>query len=143
MPDTLELSPDGEAVTHAVRWLERIAQREGLPRKLVFGLTLSVDEAVTNVVDYAFVPPPADGITPAIILSYRRDGARIEVELRDNGQPHDPTRNQPPALVTKLDDAKIGGHGIRLMRHYLHDLAYRRDDGWNCLTLTVHAEAAS
>ena len=139
----LELSPDGDAVARAVHWLEDIAQREGLPRKLVFGLTLSVDEAVTNVVDYAFASPPADGVNPAIRLSYRRIGKRIEVELRDNGQPHDPTRNQPPALVTNLDDAEIGGHGIRLMRHYLHDLAYKREDGWNRLTLTMDAEAAS
>lgn len=143
MPDTLELSPDGEAVARAIRWLEDIAEREGWPPRLVFGLTLSLDEALNNVVSYAFDPPPAGGAAPAASLAYRRAGGRIEIELRDNGRPYDPTRNQPSALVTNLDDAELGGHGIRLMRHYLHDLAYKREGGWNCLTMAMDAEAAS
>lgn len=136
MSDTLELSPDNEAIPRAIQWLERIAEREGWPPRTAFGLTLSLDEALTNVVSYAFTAPAA-AARPAIALACSSDGRRIELELRDNGRAYDPTRNPPAALVTNLDDAEPGGHGIRLMRHYLHELAYKREAGWNCLTLVM------
>ena len=137
MSDTLELSPDDDAVPRAIQWLEGIAQREGWPPRTAFSLTLSLDEALANVVSYAFDPPPGGDARPAIALACRRRGSRIEIELRDNGQAYDPTRNPPAALVTNLDDAEIGGHGIRLMRHHLHDLVYKREAGWNSLTLVM------
>lgn len=136
-PDTLELSPDAQAVPRAVQWLESIADREGWPPKSAFALTLCLDEALTNVVSYAFDPPPE--ASPAVALSCRRDGTRIHLDLRDNGRPYDPTSAQSPPLAASLDEANIGGHGVRLMRHYLQDLAYRRENGWNCLTMTVSA----
>ncbi|MGN6580363.1 MAG: ATP-binding protein [Bordetella sp.] len=137
MSDTLELSPDDEAIPRALQWLEDIAEREGWSPATAFGLTLSLDEALANVVSYAFDPSTGSAAPAAITLECRRDGSLIEVELRDNGRAYDPTGNPPAALVTNLDDAEIGGHGIRLMRHYLHDLVYKREAGWNCLTLVM------
>lgn len=42
-------------------------------------------------------------------------------------------------LAATLDDAEIGGHGVRLMQHYLHDLRYTRDGDRNRLTLVMRA----
>lgn len=137
MSDTLELSPDDDAIPRALHWLEGLAERESWPAKTVLGLTLSLDEALANVVSYAFDPPPGVDARPCISLTCRHGGGRVEIELRDNGRAYDPTGNPPAALVTNLDDAEIGGHGVRLMRHYLHDLAYKREAGWNCLTLVM------
>jgi anti-sigma regulatory factor (Ser/Thr protein kinase) len=134
-PDTLEVIPDANAAAHAVQWLEAIAEREGWPPKTCFGMTLSLDEALTNIVSYAFAQRAPAGEAPAVRLSYRGDGPDLLVEIADNGLPHDPTLDVPPPLAASLDEAEAGGHGLRLMRHYLKDLSYRRDPGWNRLTL--------
>lgn len=139
--NTLALRPDPTAVASALQWLEGIAEREGWPPRASFGLTLCLDEALTNVISYAF-DPPEPGIEPAITVSWRNDRAGIVVELRDNGRPYDPTAAEPPPLAANLDEAKLGGHGVRLMRHYLQELAYRREDGWNCLTMVMAAAPA-
>ncbi|MFC4297759.1 ATP-binding protein [Castellaniella hirudinis] len=139
MPDshhTLDLPVDLSAVPLALQWLETLAERQGWTPRATFGLTLSLDEALTNVVSYAFDQTSAPD-NPAIIVSCRADGQRIELELRDNGRLYDPTAGDPPPLVACLDEAEVGGHGVRLMRHYLDTLAYRRQDGWNCLTLVM------
>ena len=134
--DTLDLPADLSAVPLALQWIEALAEREGWPPRTAFGLTLSLDEALTNVVSYAFgASAPAAAGAPAITVSCRSAERRIELELRDNGSPYDPTAGDPPPLVACLDESGIGGHGVRLMRHYLDTLAYRRQDGWNCLTL--------
>lgn len=137
-PETLDLNPATDAVTRALQWLEEIGEREGWPPKLAFGLTLSVDEALTNVLSYAFAPAgPAH--VPAVRLSYARDGADIVIEIADNGVPYDPTASAPPALADNIEDADIGGHGVRLMRHYLDELRYERCGEWNHLRLAVHS----
>ncbi|MHA3904769.1 ATP-binding protein [Castellaniella sp. WN] len=134
--DTLTLPSGSEAVPLALQWIEAIADRQGWAPRTLFGLTLSLDEALTNVLSYAFDPPRADS-TPAIAVSCRVGAQRIEIELRDNGRPYDPTAHNPPPLIPHINEAGAGGHGVRLMRHYLDTLDYQRRDGWNCLTMTM------
>ncbi|WP_233234216.1 ATP-binding protein [Bordetella sp. LUAb4] len=136
--DTLHVVPDDTAVAQALHWLESLAQREDWPPRAGFGLTLSVDEALTNIVSYAF----ADGrrSPPALSLAYRRRGADLIVDIRDNGHPYDPTLTQLPELAGALDESEEGGHGLRLMRHYLKDIRYQRMRGENRLTLVVATE---
>ncbi|MGE8689113.1 MAG: ATP-binding protein [Achromobacter sp.] len=139
-PDTLDLVPDQNAVAAALQWLEGIAERDAWPPKLGFGLSLSLDEALTNIVDYAFDDPAAAGSPPAVTLQCRRDDTGVALEIVDNGRPHDPTKTPPPPLAATLDDAEIGGHGLRLMRHYLHDMRYARSGDRNRLTLIARAD---
>ena len=134
--DTLDLPADLSAVPIALQWLETLAEQQGWAPRTTFGLTLSLDEALTNVVSYAF-EPSGTAAAPAIRLDCRAGDTHIELELRDNGQPYDPTAGDPPPLVACLDEADVGGHGVRLMLHYLDSLAYRRQDGWNALTLRM------
>lgn len=134
---TLALRPDADIVPRAVQWLEEIALREDWPTRTTFALTLCLDEALTNVVSYAF---DSGAVRPAVRLTCRVDERTIELELRDNGRPYDPTVSTPRALAACLNDADFGGHGLRLMRHYLHDLAYRRDANWNCLNMCMHLD---
>ncbi|WP_427183252.1 ATP-binding protein [Bordetella bronchialis] len=150
--DTLRLVPGHDTVGPALRWLEDIAAREGWPARTRFALTLSMDEALTNIMSYAFrdAPPAPDAAapdasashapapeTPAIVLAYRRDGADLCIDIGDNGTAYDPTAWSPAPLARTLVDATPGGHGLRLMRHYLKDLRYRREGGWNRLTLVA------
>jgi serine/threonine-protein kinase RsbW len=133
--DTLQLVPDDHAVALAMQWLEAIAEREDWPPKVSFGLVLSLDEALTNVVSYAFTAGTADGNAPAVTLTLRREGSDLQLEIVDNGQPYDPTLVTPPPIATDLDEAEIGGHGVRLIRHYIKGLAYRHEQGQNHLAL--------
>jgi serine/threonine-protein kinase RsbW len=145
--DSLRLVPGHDSVGPAMQWLEDIADREAWPARSRFALTLSMDEALTNVLSYAFgtdVPsadvPGADAPgagAPAVVLAYRRHGNDLCVEIADNGRAYDPTAWSPAPLAHSLEEATPGGQGVRLMRHYLKDLRYRRDDGWNRLTLVA------
>jgi serine/threonine-protein kinase RsbW len=133
--NTLALPADLGATPLALQWIEDLAERLGWPARITFRLSLSLDEALTNVVSYAFDPPGPE--TPAITVSCQADDTRIKIELRDNGRPYDPTAGAPPPLAVDLDEAHVGGHGVRLMRYYLDTLDYQRQDGWNCLTLIM------
>ena len=135
--DTLELAPDKNAVASAVQWLEALGERHGWPARVQFALTLSVDEALTNIVSYAFADAPSRPAAPYIRMCHRTDGQRVRIEIRDNGMAFDPTGLPPPAHAASIETADIGGHGVELMRHFLQDLSYARENGENHLAMTA------
>lgn len=120
-------------ITKATSWLGDLAESEGWPQSTRFALELSLEEALTNVVSYGFQDSAAD---PQIrIECYRLPEGRVAVRLIDNGIPFDPTTIAEPEVPASIEDAKIGGHGVQLMRNFLETLAYAREGGENQLTL--------
>jgi len=122
-------------ITEATGWLGTLAEQEGWPEATRFALELSLEEALTNVVSYGFA---GSGETPRIRIDcYRLPQGRIAVRLVDNGIPFDPTSIAEPEVPDSIEDARIGGHGVQLMRHFLETLAYDRVGDENQLTLVV------
>lgn len=136
----LRVGPCIAAISEATSWLGEIADKEGWSPSLRFGLELSLEEALTNVVCYGFkdVEHPPE----ILIECYRMPGDRVAVRILDNGIAFDPTSMDDPPVPESIEDAKIGGHGVQLMRKFLESLAYRRDDGQNQLTLVAGPEQA-
>ena len=131
--DTLDLQADIGEIASAMAWLEAIGERDEWPARLNFSLGLGLDEAMTNIANYAFIDHPV--AEPRIHLRVGRHGNRVSVQIVDNGKAFDPTKFPPPELAASLDEAEIGGHGMRLMLHYLDKIEYARVDDKNQLTL--------
>lgn len=120
-------SPQG--VADALAWLEALAERHGWPPRLQFTLTLCADEALTNITTHAQAP--------RLRLECGATAHGVALRIEDDGPPFDPTAQAAPALAASLDDAQAGGHGLRLMRHYLRQMLYRRDGERNVLLLEL------
>ena len=138
-PDVLCPEPSPAGLSSALAWLEGLAQRDGWPARTLFALTLCADEALTNLISYASAP--AGGAPLQLRLECARSGSgsgsgdSVWLRIADNGAVFDPTAQASPALAASLDDARVGGHGLRLMRHYLHALHYQRQNERNTLVL--------
>lgn len=117
-----------------MQWLETLAGQGGWSTKAHFALSLCLDEAMTNIISYGST---AEGAKAHISLSCGPTARGVGLLLRDSGRAFDPTAREPGVLANSLEEARIGGHGLRLMRHYLSLLAYRREDGLNLLWLEL------
>jgi serine/threonine-protein kinase RsbW len=121
-------------------WLEGQLEALDMPTRAAYGLTLSVDEALVNVMTHGF-DNPASGQTTLeagqrqIQLHCTPRDGHVMVQIHDNGPPFDPTLHAPADLADDIDETRIGGHGVRLMRHFLSELSYERQGEWNVLTL--------
>ena len=126
--------PAPGATAAALAWLEALGERAGWPPRALMALTLCADEALANVALHARTP----GGEPARLwLACGPTDAGLALCIEDDGVPFDPTAQESPALATSLDEAHVGGHGLRLMRHYLHRMLYRRIPDRNVLLLEV------
>ena len=135
-PATLVPPVTPEAVDLATQWLAELAADKGWPARATFGLTLSVDEALTNILMHGF-SEAAPGTVPHIRLACLDTATEVEIRISDNGRPFDPSTLAPPKEAASVEDAQIGGHGVQLMRHYLKRLAYTRSAGENHLSLVA------
>lgn len=132
---SLKLTPGDGALNLAQNWLNQTAAQHHWSARTTFALQISMDEALTNILSHGF----ENGISDAsmIRLTVTSMDTLITLEIVDNGIPFDPTEIVPDELVSSLEDTVPGGHGLRLMRHYLHDMHYAFIDGHNHLKLSV------
>lgn len=138
--DHYALFPSRVTLDAALQWLSGVAIREGWTARLQFGLALCLDEALNNVIDHAFDQHHGNNLA---LITLSCQPTAIVLDLRDNGRPFDPTGTTPAALAPALDAATPGGHGLRLIRHFVNDLYYQRESGWNRLTLAIAIEQPS
>ena len=88
----------------------------------VFEVQTAVDEACTNIIEYAY--SEEGGI---ITITCEMQDNDFVVTIRDKGKPFDPSSVPPPDLEADLDKRKIGGLGIYLMGKLMDDASYSFD----------------
>lgn len=146
-PSSLEIRPETGEIGRALSWLEAQAEQAHLPMRAMFALNLGLDETLANIVMHGFVETPGrlrdpGGGEPVVRMECASNDLGFDLVVRDNGVAFDPTAQQSGALAESLEDATLGGHGLRLMRHFLHEIRYERVGGWNILHMQVQRDAA-
>jgi anti-sigma regulatory factor (Ser/Thr protein kinase) len=128
---TLELHATPEEVMRGVQALQNFARARRLPEQTIFALALALEECGSNIVDHGL----QRNATRKFWLTMGCEGNHLFIELRDPGPKFDPTaalsRRPPPR-----DEPTPGGWGLQLVRHYMDDIAYRREGEENVLRLT-------
>lgn len=136
----IAVRPDPSEPRRVADEVERFCLEHSLSQKIIFRFQLSLDELLTNVISYGF-----EGVTedPVITVDIGLDDAEIAITIRDNGQPFNPLDDAAtPDVSLAAEDRPIGGLGIHLTKSFIDTLAYKRVDGFNCLTLTQPLGAA-
>jgi anti-sigma regulatory factor (Ser/Thr protein kinase) len=105
-------------VEFVVEWLER----NSLDR-YVFSFETAVDEASTNVVKHAY-----GGKGGFFQISCDLRGADIVVTVRDRGSKFDPNSVPLPETVSQLEDRKVGGLGIYMMKKLMDQVNHSYSD---------------
>ena len=135
-PDTSErhllIHNDIQQIPQLADFVETIAEEKHLDHSLTLSLNLALEEAVTNVIMYAY-PEGTDGLVDieAIIREHS-----LSFVISDSGQPFDPTA-QPDADVSQsIENRQVGGLGIYLVRSIMDNVSYERNGGKNILSMT-------
>jgi anti-sigma regulatory factor (Ser/Thr protein kinase) len=60
------------------------------------------------------------------------------IEIIDSGLPFNPLSKDDPDLLLDLDERKIGGYGVFLIKTLIDEVTYQRENNQNILTLIVY-----
>ena len=130
--EELLLLNDMEEIPKFTAFIDHLGEKWNLPSDLLFQINLALEEAVSNVIMYAFPEHEEHSFQ----LKAARSGNTLTFTIIDDGRPFDPT--QTPDVDTTLsdEDRKIGGLGIFIAKNMMDSITYRYIDNKNVLTLT-------
>jgi sigma-B regulation protein RsbU (phosphoserine phosphatase) len=110
---------------------EAFAKEFGVPRSIAMKFDIVFDEVLNNVISYAYHDDGDHDIEVRMELA----GGRLTVIIADDGAPFNPLSVAAPKTDLALEDRKIGGVGIHLVRNLVDGVSYQRRIDKNVLTL--------
>lgn len=133
-PRSITLPNDIAEVPRLHDFVDDVAERASLDMGLSMSVCLAVEEAVVNVMSYAY-PPGAEG---TLDVEARLLDDELLFVISDNGQPFDPTAQADVDTTLSAEERPIGGLGIFLVRQIMDHVDYERVGDKNILTLKKH-----
>lgn len=119
-----------EEISQLASFIEEFVSQAGLAEELVFSFNLALEEAVSNIILYAY--PPDEEHT--LSLKARRDGNIVTFILGDTGKEFDPTSVPVADINLGAEEREIGGLGIFLIGQIMDYVEYQRIENKNILT---------
>ncbi len=112
-------------------FLQGVADDANLDASEVMKINLALEEAVTNIIHYAY----PSGERGFIGLDADVSEEEICFTLIDGGLQFDPTVKPDPDVTLGVEDRPIGGLGIFMVRKIMDEVRYERVDAKNILTM--------
>ncbi len=137
--ETITLKNEVAEVDRLGAFVKSLTTRLGMDKSLASNLRLAIEEAVVNVIDYAYPTETAGKVT--VEADVQEDESDVSgnqhlcIRIIDNGVAFDPTEATQADTTLSAEDRPIGGLGIFLMRELMDSINYERVDGKNVLTL--------
>ena len=120
-----------EEISRMASFLEEIGGEFHLSAEVSFNIHLAMEEAITNVIMYAY---PQDE-EHEIELSVCCTDKDLTFRITDSGKEFDPTLHPDADVTLSLEERPVGGLGIFLIRRIMDKVEYDRMGGMNVLTM--------
>ena len=111
--------------------LETFGKKFGFSKKVIFEINLALDELFTNIISYGFKDDKEHVIK--VTLTPRNNELCLCIE--DDGTPFNPIDFETPDVSCSVEECKIGGLGIHIMKKLMDEVCYQRCNNKNMLTL--------
>ena len=98
--------------------------------KDVPAIQLALEEAVTNVINHGYT----DGKPHTLTVDLAAADRRVTVIVTDDAPAYDPLARAEVDITLPLEDRRIGGLGVHLVKKLMDSARYERRDGHNILT---------
>jgi sigma-B regulation protein RsbU (phosphoserine phosphatase) len=128
---SLTLTNDIKRVPRLNTFIDEVCEANGFDMATTMQINLAIEEAVVNVMNYAY----PKGIKGDITIETKANDTQLSFIISDTGKPFDPTAKAEVDITLSAEDRAIGGLGIHLIRQIMDNINYERVDGHNILTL--------
>ena len=128
---SLTLTNDLSRIPRLNSFIDEVCEANGFDKPTTMQLNLAIEEAVVNVMNYAY----PEGTKGDITIEASSDGKEMKFSITDTGKPFDPTAKPEVDITLSAEDRAIGGLGIHLIRQITDRINYERTSGHNILTL--------
>ncbi len=112
-------------------FMDHVCKAMGFDEAVSMQMNLALEEAVVNVMDYAY----PEGTTGTVNIEAQANDVRLKFTISDSGKKFDPTTVATVDTTLSAEERSIGGLGIFMVRQLMDSVNYERIGGFNVLTL--------
>ena len=131
MRKSIVLANDKSEVPKLNAFVDEVCMAVGFDDSTSKKIKVAIEEAVVNVMNYAYPPGTKSDIT----IEAASNDMRLKFTIIDKGIPFDPTVQAAADTTLPAKERRIGGLGIHIMRQNMDSINYERIDNLNVLTL--------
>ena len=131
MRKNIVLPNDIQEVPKLTDFVGEVCEDMGFDEMTTKQIKLAIEEAVVNVMNYAYPPGQRGDVT----IEAASNDTRLKFTIIDSGKPFDPTVQADVDTTLPASERRIGGLGIHLVRQIMDSINYERVDSLNILTL--------
>ena len=118
--------------------VEALLIEHSVSDRTVYKVNLVVEEILTNIIKYAYQDDHAHEIFVRVHIAE----TAIRIHVQDDGNEFDPQKVPEPDLNLPIEETKVGGLGLHLIRANVERIDYERKGTRNCLTVHLSNQAA-
>ena len=126
------LTNDVQEVPKLAEFIDKVCAEVNVPEDMNMNFNLAMEEAVVNVMNYAYPRGKKGNIN---IVAKLYDDI-LSFSIIDNGKRFDPTAKADVDTTLSAEERSIGGLGIHLVRQLMDTINYEYVDNTNILTLS-------
>lgn len=119
-------------LAHVPAWIERLAPQYSIPETTQFAMNLCLEEVISNVIRHGYDGQPDRPIT--VEFANPKEGYFV-ISVEDEAPGFDPLGAPELPAINVLNDDRVGGQGIRLLREFSDTLEYHRTSSGNRLSM--------
>lgn len=127
------LRNDLREIARLTALLEDFCARQRLSEDDRLNVNLVLDEAVINVINHGYTDSREHDIVVRLALA----GESLQIDIEDDGVAYNPLDAPAPRFDLPIEQRRIGGLGVHIMKTLARGIEYRRVDGRNHLTITM------
>ena len=127
----MELSPRVSAISSLAEVIEEFGRNHDIPDAQIYFVNLEIDELMTNYVAHAYPKVRR----PRMKVTLRAFVDKLVLVVEDSGPPFNPLEAPEADLTSGVNERRIGGMGLHLVRKYPDRIDYRCIDERNILSL--------
>ena len=134
LDESIVLKSDLKEIRDLNNFIKKVGGALSLDEKMTRKIRLAVEEAVVNVMEYAY----PEGKKGDVIVAAKADSNRLKIIITDQGKPFDPTQKEKADVSLTAEERPIGGLGLLLVRELMDSINYEREGNSNVLTLRIN-----
>ena len=126
-----------ENLDNVIAFIDAELEEHDCSMKTQMRIDVAVEELFVNIAHYAYEP---DVGTAEIRIDFIEGPRSAVITFIDSGVPYNPLAKEDPDVSLSLEQRKIGGLGIFMVKKSMDDMQYEYKDGKNILTIIKSLE---
>ncbi len=118
--------------SHPTDFVNRFTAAYDINSLVSHRINVVLDEVLSNIISHGYDDTEGHQITIELDLG----SDRLDVVVTDDGPAFDPLSQPAPDTTTDLENMKISGMGIQILRQLTDEVSYRHCAHQNILTLS-------